>query len=215
MRRPRLTDEQRRLIFEEINERKALRILHERRKRLYNRQYYRKSTFFISMWAIRLIYVIMFFVIVFMDSISGGYRDEVVKYNKSESYNIYTKRNGTYLETCIKFTTNKNNYTAYFYEENLPPYISNGDTLQIERDIFNKSIFFTRKDWDLKYRIDSYFDDILWFINLLVVIFTLISFAFNDGLYKFNNMVLKFVCTNIAISSSIYLLVRLYYLVFG
>lgn len=212
-RRPRLTDEQRCLIFDEINELKARKILHERRKRLYNRKY-RKSTFFISMWTIRLTYVIMFFVIVFTDNISGGYSDEIVKSIQSESYNIYTKRHGSYLETCIEFETNKNKYTAYFRRKS-PPYISTGDTLQIERDIFNKSIYFTKKDWNLKYSITSYFDDILFFINLLLVIFTLISLAFNDGLYKFNNMVLKFVCINITISSSIYILDRLYYVVFG
>ena len=173
------------------------------------------------MWAIRLAYLLMFFVIVFTDNISGGYSDEIVKSKESESYMVYRRRgrqsyssSQPYLKTIIDFKTNKNYYSADFRNGNTP-YFSIGDTLQIERDILNKPIYFTKEDWDLKYSITSYFDDILFFINLLLVIFTFISFAFNDGLYKFNNMVLKFVCTNIVISSSIYVLDRLYYFVFG
>lgn len=210
MRRPRLSDNQRRLWLEEL---KTREILHQRRKRLYNR-IYRKSPFFLTMWGIRLLYILLFFVIVFSDPISGGFRDEIVKNTQSNIYRIHTRRNGSYLKTRRDIQTDKSYYTAYFRRES-PPIVCVGDTLQIERDIFNKSIYFTKKEWDIKYLISSYFDGILFFIHLLMVIFTIISFAFNDGLFKYNSKVLTFICTNIAIASSIYILDRLYYVIFG
>lgn len=212
MSRPRHSDEQRQLLLEEIKNRKLLEILHQRRKRLYNRKY-RKSFFFISSWAIRLMYIALFLVIVFMDPISNGFREEILQSTKSESYRIYSKK-GSYLKTCIDFTTNKSSYSAELINDSSPG-LNEGDTVQIERDIFNKPIYFTKNDWEIKYSINSYFDELLFFINLLLCITTLISLSFNDGLYKFNNKVLIFISTNIAISSSIYILARLYYFISG
>ena len=141
------------------------------------------------MWAIRVLYCISFFVIVFTDNISAGFRDEIVQEVHSETYKQYSKNTRGYdLVTDLDITTNKSNYSASFRRES-PPNFSKGDTLQIERDIFNKSMYFSKKDWDQKYAFSFPFDFILMFINLLLVIITLISFAFNDGLFKYNNWI--------------------------
>jgi len=216
MRHSRLTENERNLIYEEINEIKSRKLLNKRKKRLYNR-FYRKSPFFISMWSIRLFYIIMFFYLVFSESISSGFREEIVSDSKTENYTIRSNNrrwNSSYEETSLKFITNKNNYTSYFRNTSAP-FIQKNDTILIERDIFNKPIFFTKREWDMKYKINSYFDDIILYINILLVIITLISFAFNDGLYKYNNMVLKFISINILISSIIYLSIKLYYFFLG
>lgn len=212
--RRKYTFEERQLILHEIKDQE---ILHKRKKRLYNRMY-RKSPFFIWMCLIRVVYIAIVLTLFFTNDISGGFRKEVVQKYNYEYYSVRTSTRGlpagSYQKIDIYLQTDQRTYFASLTEHTAPS-LDRGDTVVIERDFMNKPIYFTHNDWEFKYNIDYVFDEILLFLNLLLFIFTVISFGFNDGLFRYNNKVLKFISLNIAISSGIYILSKLYFLFFG
>ncbi len=195
MRRPRPSNSERLLLLKQLEQSQAF---DKRRHRLYNRKY-RKSFFFISIWAGRLIYIILFFVVTLLNDKSGSFRDETVLSRNVESY-INTSRRGSYRVTTLNIETNFKNYTSEFGDK-YPPGFKTGDTLIIERNIFNKPIYFTKSNWHFKYWIFT--NPIYYYVILFL---TLISLFFNDGLDRFTDKILLIIWSANIIGIAFYFL---------
>lgn len=195
MRRPRPSNSERLFLLKQLEQTQAL---DKRRRRLYNKKY-RKSLFFVSIWVGRLIYIILFFVVLFLHDKSGSLRKETVLNKNIESYTRTTRR-GSYRVTTLSIETNFKSYVSEFGDK-YPPSFNIGDTLIIERNIFNKPIYFTKSNWNLKYWIFT--NPIYYYIILFL---TLISLFFNDGLDRFTDKILLIIWSANIISIAIYFL---------
>lgn len=198
-------------IQERIKNLEQKRLLFKRKQRLYNR-FYRKSKRFRVSWILRISYILIFFYLSFSDYYIQSVSTETVCQSERNSYIVYSK-NGNYRELNMDFITNKDHYSGYFIRE-FPPPIYKNDTILIFIDLFSQPRFFMEKGWPKSYPIYYYFDRVFGLINLLLVIITAISLAFNDGLYRFNDQVIRFTCVNIGISAGIYILSKFLYLLF-
>lgn len=152
------------------------------KRRRYNRLY-RKSYIFISAWAIRIIYFFLFIIVILFYDISKGWSDEILLSKKTETYITHTKR-GVIETTKLYFETNYHSYTANISRDR-PPEMYANDTINIERNIFGKSIYYSKADWGLKYALEHNFT-----LYYIILFFTMISFFFNDGLDPFTNKIL-------------------------
>jgi hypothetical protein len=196
MRRPRPSNSERLLLLKQLEQSQAL---DKRRRRLYNRKY-RKSFFFVSIWAGRLIYIILFVVVSFLHDKSGSFRDETVINRNVESYINTSRRGSSNRVTTLTIETNFKSYTSEFGDK-YPPAFNIGDTLTIERNIFNKPIYFTKSNWHLKYWIFT--NPIYYYVILFL---TLISLFFNDGLDRFTDKILLIIWSANIIAIAIYFL---------
>ena len=179
MRRPRVSYEERVRLLKKID---LHQLLDKRRRRLYNIKY-RKSFLFVSILIGRLAYVSLFVIVSFLHFEPGEQREEIVMNKKIESQTT-TSRTGSIKITTLYIETNYGNYTSNL-GENRPPDFKSGDKLFIERNIFNKPIYFSKTGWYLKYGLQTNFT--YYFIILFI---TLISFFFNDGLDRFTDKIL-------------------------
>lgn len=179
MRRPRRSIEELRSIHRQIEKNQ---LLDKRRRRLYNRRY-RKSFFFVAVWAGRIIYMFLFITVAATHRIAKESREEIVIHKAIES-TIQRSRGSSYRQTELSIETNYAHYTSTFIGH-YPPDFSEYDTLLIERNLFHKPIYFTKSAWGYKYYINTHF-----FTYLIVVFMTFISFFFNDGLDRFTDKVL-------------------------
>ena len=195
MRRPRPSNSERLFLLKQLEQSQAL---DKRRRRLYNKKY-RKSLFFVSIWAGRLIYIILFFVVLFLHDKSGSFREETVLNKNIESYTSTTKR-GSYKVTTLTIETNFKSYVSEFGDK-YPPSFNIGDTLIIERNIFNKPIYFTKSNWNLKYWI---FTNPMYYYIILFL--SLISLFFNDGLDRFTDKILLIIWSANIIAIAFYFL---------
>ncbi|MFN7910411.1 MAG: hypothetical protein ACK5QC_01225 [Bacteroidota bacterium] len=184
MRRQRPTSSERLRLLKKID---ANNQLDKRRRRLYNRKFH-GSFVFIATWFIRLIYLILFVIVLIFNDKSGNTRPEIVQDKKIESYTSVSRR-GSAKITTLFFTTNFERYTSNIGGISIPAF-GVGDTILIERNIFNKPIYFTKQGWYLKYGIDVNF--ICYYIVLFV---SLISLGFNDGLDRFTKKLLLIILT--------------------
>lgn len=184
MRRQRPTSSERLRLLKKID---ANIQLDKRRRHLYNRKFHR-SFIFLTAWFIRLIYFVLFIIVIFFNDKSGDTRPEIVQDKKIESYTNVSRRGSTKITTLF-FTTNFGNYTSNIGDTRIPVF-GYGDTILIERNVFNKPIYFTKQGWYLKYGIDVNFA--YYYIVLFV---SLISLAFNDGLDKFTKKLLLIILT--------------------
>jgi hypothetical protein len=182
MRRPRRSIEELQRIRKQIEKNE---LLDQRRRRLYNRKY-RKSFFFIAIWTGRIIYFVLFFVVLFFHTTPAESRTEIVTDIQIEHYTAHTKASSQ-KQTELNIRTNYGNYKSTFVTH-YPPPIKAGDTLLIERNMFRKPIFFTKTDWSEKYMMDIHV--IIYFIVLLL---TFLSFFFNDGLDRFTDKLFLFI----------------------
>lgn len=180
MRRPRHTIESRKKILLQIDKRYTSE---QRKRRLYNRVY-RKSFIFIGAWAARIIYILLFISVMVFNKSSGGFRNEKLISKSVDSYVSHSKyRNGAVVST-LYLETESNSYESNISNVDVPELFIN-DTLQIERNIFGKAIYFTKKDWGIKYSLSANF-----VIYYLILFLTVISFFFNDGLDLFTSKIL-------------------------
>jgi hypothetical protein len=180
MRRPRHTIESRKKILLQIDKRYTSE---QRKRRLYNRVY-RKSFIFIGAWAARIIYILLFISVMVFNKSSGGFRNEKLISKSVDSYVSHSKyRNGAVVST-LYLETESNSYESNISNVDVPELFIN-DTLQIERNIFGKAIYFTKKDWGIKYSISTNF-----VIYYMILFLTVISFFFNDGLDLFTSKIL-------------------------
>jgi hypothetical protein len=180
MRRPRHTIESRKKILLQIDKRYTSE---QRKRRLYNRVY-RKSFIFIGAWVARIIYILLFISVMVFNKSSGGFRNEKLISKSVDSYVSHSKyRNGAVVST-LYLETESNSYESNISNVDVPELFIN-DTLQIERNIFGKAIYFTKKDWGIKYSISTNF-----VIYYMILFLTIISFFFNDGLDLFTSKIL-------------------------
>jgi hypothetical protein len=182
MRRPRRSREELQRIRKQIEKNE---LLDQRRRRLYNRKY-RKSFFFIAVWAGRITYFILFFVVLFLHTTPAERRAEIVIHVSVEDYDARTKMSSQ-KQRDVSIQTGYGNYTSTFIR-NYPPAMNEGDTVLIERNLFRKPIFFTKSGWYEKYMIDSHV--LPYFIVLML---TFLSFFFNDGLDRFTDKLFLFI----------------------
>ncbi len=175
--------EPRRITFSERDQYFAkidrLNELKRRKHRLYNR-FYRRSLIYVSTVLVRIVFFVFFAWIYFYQGGSGRISNEVVK---SQESGIYLQSRNIKV-TKLLFTTNVDSYEAHF-EWISSPFISPGDTLQIEHNIFGKPTFFTSKNWNTKYEFS-----LSWILYFTIGVFTAISFSFNDGLDRFTDKIL-------------------------
>lgn len=179
MRRARLSNQERMRILKRVE---RSQFLDKRRRSLYNKKY-RKSFFFISVWAGRMIFIILFIVASVLHSKSYSTRKEIVINKYTDSYISRTKR-GTYRMTDLHIETKFQRYLSKF-KNDTPPDFKVGDTLLIERNIFHKPVYYTKSNWNSKYWIE--FNFIYYYIILFL---TIVSLFFNDGLDRFTDKIL-------------------------
>jgi hypothetical protein len=155
------------------------------RRRLYNK-IYRKSGLFVLAWVVRLAYVILFIFACFLHGKRSSHKMEVVLNKEIESYtyvSAHSAKNGTdlYIET---------DYDSYNIDISRMsfPNFNIGDTLLIERNLFGKPIYFGKTGWTVVYSIGIRFG-----FYFAVLFATLISLAFNNGLDRFTNKLLKLI----------------------
>lgn len=182
MRRPRRSIEELQRIRKQIEKNQ---LLDQRRHRLYNRKY-RKSFFFIAVWAARIVYCVLFVAALFLHTKPTEQRAEIVTHIMVEDYTARTKMSSQ-KQRDISIQTNGGKYTSTF-TRNYPPDIEEGDTLFIERNVFKKPIFFTKANWQEKYMMNI--NALVYFVVLLL---TFLSFFFNDGLDRFTDKLFLFI----------------------
>lgn len=156
--------------------------LDKRRRQLYNKKY-RKSFFFISVWAGRVVFIVLFIIASVLHNKPYSTKKEIVVSKYTESYISRTKR-GSFKMTDLHIETKYQNYLSKFKDET-PPDFNVADTLLIERNIFTKPVYFTKSNWNSKYWIQ--FNFIYYYIILFL---TIVSLFFNDGLDRFTDKIL-------------------------
>lgn len=179
MKRPRLTNQERMKILKRVEK---SQFLDKRRRQLYNKKY-RKSIFFISVWAGRVVFIVLFIIASVLHNKPYSTTKEIVVSKYTESYISRTK-SGSFRMTDLHIETKFQNYLSKFKDKS-PPDFNVGDTLLIERNIFTKPVYFTKSDWNSKYWIR--FNFITYYIILFL---TIVSLFFNDGLDRFTDKIL-------------------------
>ena|SRR6218665_2114137 len=158
----------------------------KRRQRLYNRKY-RKSCLFVSAWAIRITFVTLYIAVFFLHDRHGSYTKEVVLDKEIEEYKPFSSSKPPRRGVNVHIQTDHESYTANIIQMKFADFIK-GDTLLIERNVFDKPIYFRKAGWGAAYPFNASFR-----YYYMVLFVTLISFAFNDGLDRFTNKLLKII----------------------
>jgi hypothetical protein len=176
MTRSRFSDEERKKIFALIDKRSDLE---KRKGRLYN-SIYRKSFIFIGSWVARILYFTLFIIVCIFNRSSGSITEEVLVNVNKEIYKT-SARGGPRTKVKLYLETNNDSYshTANISEYSVPDLYPN-DTIEIERNIFGKAIYFSKPGWRVSYGVDFNFQ--FYYIILFV---TFVSFFFNDGTDSF------------------------------
>lgn len=193
MRKPRLSDEERKRLLNLADKKNALAV---RRRRLYNRLY-RKSAFFMSAWAVRLLFIALFVIVaVFFNKTSRSKKEKIL--SSHVEFIKTVSGHGTYDITTLFLQTNAGAYTSNFTDFDIPA-LNVNDSVHVERNFFGKPIYFTNPGWNWKYSIDSTF-----YLYFVVLALTFISFFFNDGLDRFTTKVLWFTLIVDIITSALF-----------
>jgi hypothetical protein len=181
MRRPKLSDEQRERMLENLDKQITLKA---RKKNLYNK-IFRKSGLFISSWTVRVLYFILFITVACLHNIPSSVSKEVLLQKTIDRSTESSGRNGSSRAiSTLYFTTDKDNYIADISGLRIPAFVQ-GDTMLIGRNIFNKPNLFGKEGWNNSYLLTVNFS------NYFIVLFlTLISLFFNDGLDKHTKKIL-------------------------
>lgn len=178
------TSPQQREKFLDQVERSELR--QKRRRRLYNRMY-RKSCLFISAWIVRSVFILLYVAVLFLHHTHGSYSKEVVVDSEVEKHVPYSFSRPPKRGVIFNIHTNQCRYSENVIQMRFTD-LKRGDTLIIERNIFGRPIYFYKDSWNAAHRFS------IGFRYYFVVLFaTLISLAFNNGLDRFTNKLLKII----------------------
>ncbi|MES2130784.1 MAG: hypothetical protein V4506_00455 [Bacteroidota bacterium] len=181
MRKPKLTNEERTRLLNLADKKNALVA---RRRKLYNKLY-RKSAFFRSAWAIRLLFIALFVLVaVFFNKTTRSKKEKILSSHVESIKTV--SGHGTYDLTTLFLQTNVESYSSNFTDFAIPV-LNVNDSIHVERNFFGKPIYFTNPGWNWKYSIDSTF-----YLYFAILMLTFISFFFNDGLDRFTTNVLWF-----------------------
>lgn len=135
---------------------------------------YRKSFFFISTWVVRLLFIALFLFSWFFYDQSSGFQDEIVMNKSVENY-LAGSRYRSYRGTRLHVETKQGNYSVTIGKYGIPNFSIN-DTVQIERSIVGRPIYFTKKNWLYKYSLDFNY-----FLYCMVLVYTCMTLLLNDG----------------------------------
>ncbi len=178
MKRPKLSNDKKAKLLENLDKNLALK---EEEKKQFNK-IFRKSPLFISSWIIRLVFLIFFIAAISLQHKTSSINKEVLlerQIKRDSSFQTQTQ-----VISTIYLTTKKGSYTGDISNVSIPRF-DVGDTMLIQKNIFGKPTFFTKKQWpykyELSYRLEVYY---------IVLFLTLISMGFNDGQDKFTKKVL-------------------------
>lgn len=150
-------------------------------KKIFNKQF-RKTPLFISSWLIRVICLMFFITAIALHNTTSTINEEVLierQIKRDSSFQTQTQ-----VISTIYITTNKGYYTGDISAKSIPGF-GVGDTMLIQKNLFGKPTFFTRKYWPYKYELDYGLE-----AYYIVLFLTLISMGFNDGQDKFTKKIL-------------------------
>lgn len=124
--------------------------LNERKFRLLNRKF-RRSPFYISAWTVRFLYIFALIILFIKHSDPSSVSEEFIKY---KNVDIYTTTSGRYSTTKtnhadLTLVTNRATYKTSLMGIKSPSY-DIGDTIYIERNVFNRPIYFFKQNWHIK-----------------------------------------------------------------
>jgi hypothetical protein len=178
MKRPKLSNDKKAKLLENLDKNLALK---EEEKKQFNK-IFRKSPLFISSWIIRLVFLIFFITAISLQHKTSSINEEVLlerQIKRDSSFQTQTQ-----VISTIYLTTKQGRYTGDISNVSIPGF-DVGDTMLIQKNIFAKPTFFTRKQWPYKYEL-SYGLEVYY----IVLFLTLISMGFNDGQDKFTKKIL-------------------------
>ena len=150
-------------------------------KKQFNKTF-RKTPLFISSWIIRLAFLIFFVSAISLQHTTATISEEILierQIKRDSSFQAQTQ-----VISTIYLTTNKGHYTGDISNISIPGF-DKGDIMLIQKNLFGKPTFFTRKHWPYKYEL-SYGLEVYY----IVLFLTLISMGFNDGQDKFSKKIL-------------------------
>jgi len=124
--------------------------LNERKFRLLNKKF-RKSPFYISAWAVRFLYIFALIILFVKHSDPTSVSEEIIKY---KNVDIYSTTSGRYNTTRthhadLTLVTNRATYNTSLIGIKSPSY-DIGDTIYVERNVFNRPIYFFKQNWNIK-----------------------------------------------------------------
>lgn len=167
--RGRRTRERREIMLKNLEKQIFLK---NRRNHLYNLKF-RKGILFLSSWIVRGLFFCLFITVLFTHQIVNSSSKEIL-----QSKQIERIEGGKGAKSTLYLRTNNGDYTADISGKRIPPF-EEGDTIIIQKNFYNKPVFFTKPSWFICYDLS---------INIIlytsVFFLTLISAFFNDGLDK-------------------------------
>lgn len=168
MARQKLSNNQKK-ILQEKNAQKAS--IKSKEKKQFNLQFH-KTPLFVSSWIIRLCCLIFFITAIALQHTTSTINKEVlIKRLIKLDLSFFEK---TQIISTLYITTNKGNYKGDISAKKIPKF-NVGDTMLIQKNVFGKPTFFTRKHWPYKYELDYGLE-----AYYIVIFLTLISMGFND-----------------------------------
>lgn len=178
MKRPKQSSDKKVELRENLDKHLALKA---EEKKLHNQQF-RKTPLFIFSWIIRLAFLIFFVSAISLQHTTSNISEEIlIERNIKRDSSFQTQ---TQVISTIYLTTNKGHYTGDISNLSIPGF-DVSDTMLIQKNVFGKPTFFTRKHWPYKYEL-SYGLEVYY----IVLFLTLISMGFNDGQDKFTKKIL-------------------------
>lgn len=178
MKRPKLTNDTKSKMLETLDKKNALRA---EEKKQFNKTF-RKSPLFISSWLIRLAFIAFFIAAISLQHSTATIHEEVLveRHIKRDS----SFQTQTQVISTIYLKTNLGNYTGEISNLSIPGF-DVGDTMLIQKNLFRKPTFFTRKNWPYKYELNYGLE-----VYYIVLFLTLVSMGFNDGQDKFTKKII-------------------------
>ncbi len=178
MKRSKLPDDKKVEMLANLDKQLAL---NAEEKKLFNKQF-RKTPLFISSWGIRIACLVFFVTAIALHNTTATINEEVLieRHIKRDS----SFQTQTQVISTIYITTNKGRYMGDISAKNIPGFAV-GDIMLIQKNIFGKPTFFTRKNWPYKYELDYGLE-----VYYIVLFLTLISMGFNDGQDKFTKKII-------------------------
>lgn len=156
-----------------INMNRQEQKLDERKRRLYNR-FFRKSLFYWSSLIVRILYVLLFLIVVVLYEFPNEFRQE-----KFLNFEVEYSRGGKYAKNVYYLVTDKE---TYYISKDFQLYdlLKKGDIINVEYNLFNKPIYFKKEEWNIKYGI---YKNYIYYYMLLFT--SCVTFFFNDGYDSF------------------------------
>jgi hypothetical protein len=178
MKRAKLSDEKKAEMLANLDNQYALKA---EEKKQYNKQF-RKSPLFISSWVIRLACLAFFITAIALHNTTYTINQEILteRHIKRDS----TFQAQTQVISTMYLTTTKGKYVGDISSKIIPGF-DVGDTMLIQKNLFGKPTFFTKKNWPYKYELDYGLE-----VYYVVLFLTLVSMGFNDGQDKFTKKIL-------------------------